>query len=102
MSRCGSSCDPRTTSWRSWSGRTTCLRRLSLIRVDDVRQPLDPAAEQRIPATADLRTALGMLVESGTISLVVVDDDGVATGSVNLGTIQEASATGELAKAPSP
>jgi osmoprotectant transport system ATP-binding protein len=81
-------------------GAHDVLRRLSLIQIEDVLQPIDPAAQEQIPAAADLRTALGRLIESGTTSLVVVDDNGKATGSIGLGTIQNASAPGETAKAP--
>jgi osmoprotectant transport system ATP-binding protein len=81
-------------------GAHDVLRRLSLVQIEDVLQPIDPAAREHIPAGADLRTALGKLIESGTTSLVVVDDNGKATGSIGLGTIQNASAPGEVARAP--
>jgi osmoprotectant transport system ATP-binding protein len=76
-------------------GANDVLRRLSLINVGDVVQPLDLAARKPISATADLRTALGTLIENGATVLVVVDDDGRAIGSINLETIQAASAPTE-------
>jgi osmoprotectant transport system ATP-binding protein len=73
-------------------GAGDVLRRLSLIRVGDVIKPVDPAATQSIPASSDLRTALGQLIESGTTTLVAVGDDREVIGSIDLRAIQEASA----------
>ena len=78
-------------------GAHDVLRRLSLIQVADVLQPVDPDARETIPDSADLRSALGQLIENGTTSLAVIDQEGRITGSVNLGTIQDASAPAEMA-----
>jgi osmoprotectant transport system ATP-binding protein len=72
-------------------GANDVLRRLSLIRVGDVLGPIDPEARETIPADADLRTALGQLVENGTTALAVVDDNRLVSGSVDLRTIEQAS-----------
>jgi len=72
-------------------GAHDVLRRLSLISVADVLQPVDIEAEETIPANADLRAALGMLIENGTTALAVTDEAGAITGSVDLDTIQSAS-----------
>jgi osmoprotectant transport system ATP-binding protein len=72
-------------------GANDVLRRLSLIRVADVLQPVDIEARETIPAAADLRAALAQLMEQGTASLAVVDDNMEIVGSVNLGTIEQAS-----------
>jgi osmoprotectant transport system ATP-binding protein len=76
-------------------GANDVLRRLSLIRVADVLQPVDIEARETIPAAADLRAALAQLMEQGTASLAVVDDNMEIVGSVNLGTIEQASKPAE-------
>jgi len=76
-------------------GANDVLRRLSLIRVADVLQPVDIEARETIPADADLRAALAQLMEQGTTSLAVVDDNMAIVGSVNLGTIEQASKPAE-------
>ena len=76
-------------------GANDVLRRLSLIRVADVLQPVDIEARETIPADADLRAALAQLMELGTTSLAVVDDNKSVVGSVNLGTIEQASKPAE-------
>ena len=76
-------------------GANDVLRRLSLIRVADVLQPVDIEARETIPADADLRAALAQLMEQGTTSLAVVDDNKSVVGSVNLGTIEQASKPAE-------
>jgi osmoprotectant transport system ATP-binding protein len=76
-------------------GANDVLRRLSLIRVADVLQPVDIEARETIPAGADLRAALAQLMEQGTASLAVVDDNMEIVGSVNLGTIEQASKPAE-------
>jgi osmoprotectant transport system ATP-binding protein len=73
-------------------GAGDVLRRLSLIRVQDVLQPVDPSAALAIPASADLRFALGQLIEHGATALAAVGEDGVVLGSIDLPAIQEASA----------
>jgi osmoprotectant transport system ATP-binding protein len=72
-------------------GAHDVLRRLSLIRVGDVLGPVDPDARETIPAGADLRMALGQLVENGTTAFAVVDDNRQVIGSVDLRTIEQAS-----------
>ncbi|HYP59831.1 MAG TPA: ABC transporter ATP-binding protein [Thermomicrobiales bacterium] len=76
-------------------GANDVLRRLSLIRVADVLQPVDIEARETIPADADLRAALAQLMEQGTTSLAVVDNNMAIVGSVNLGTIEQASKPAE-------
>ena len=78
-------------------GANDVLRRLSLIRVADVLQPIDIEARETIPADADLRMALAQLIEQGTTALAVVDDNTHVVGSVNLGTIEQASKPAEAA-----
>jgi osmoprotectant transport system ATP-binding protein len=78
-------------------GANDVLRRLSLIRVADVLQPVDIEARETIPADADLRMALAQLIEQGTTALAVVDDNRAVIGSVNLGTIEQASKPAEAA-----
>jgi osmoprotectant transport system ATP-binding protein len=76
-------------------GANDVLRRLSLIRVADVLQPVDIEARETIPADADLRSALAQLMEQGTTALAVVDDNMTVVGSINLGTIEQASKPAE-------
>ena len=52
-------------------------------------------ARETIPADADLRAALAQLMEQGTTSLAVVDNNMAIVGSVNLGTIEQASKPAE-------
>ena len=71
-------------------GAHDVLRRLSLLTVGAAMRPLAggapdaPAVSQR----NDLRHALGLLLQDGTSSLVVVDDDGNPVGQLDLPAIQ--------------
>jgi hypothetical protein len=64
---------------------------LSLVHVSAV--PLLPpsAGGPEISIDADLRTALGLLMESGATCLSVIDRDGHVAGALDLATIQAAS-----------
>ena len=81
-------------------GADDVLRRLSLIPVVEAILPVDPEATVEIRSTADLRTALGLLMEHGTTSLRVVDGNNIALGAVDLGTIQNLCAPFEQAERP--
>jgi osmoprotectant transport system ATP-binding protein len=72
-------------------GANDVLRRLSLIRVGDVLGPVDPEARETISSGADLRMALGQLIENGTTALAVVDDNMRVIGSVDLRAVEQAS-----------
>jgi osmoprotectant transport system ATP-binding protein len=72
-------------------GARDVLRRLSLVHVSAVPL-LDGRAEgPKISIDADLRTALGLLMESGASCLSVIDRDGSILGALDLATIQAAS-----------
>ena len=81
-------------------GADDVLRRLSLIPVVEAILPVDPEATVEISSTADLRTALGLLMEHGTTSLRVVDGNNIALGAIDLGTIQNLCAPFEQAERP--
>jgi osmoprotectant transport system ATP-binding protein len=72
-------------------GANDVLRRLSLMRVGEVRGPVDPEARETISSGADLRMALGQLIENGTTALAVVDDNMRVIGSVDLRAVEQAS-----------
>jgi osmoprotectant transport system ATP-binding protein len=73
-------------------GEDRALRRLALRRVGDV--PLSPVQGQspdlaRVATSTTVRNALSLMVESGTDSLCVVDDDGVVRGVLELAHVEE-------------
>ncbi|MGH2531815.1 MAG: ABC transporter ATP-binding protein [Thermomicrobiales bacterium] len=73
-------------------GADDTLRRLSLISVWSVARPLNGVRpEPEISATSDLRTALGLLLESRAPALTVLDNDDKPVGLVDLEAIQSAS-----------
>jgi osmoprotectant transport system ATP-binding protein len=68
-------------------GEDRALRRLALRRVTDV--PLGPVQGQtpdtaRVAATATVRNAVSLMLESGTPELLVVGDDGAPVGILTL------------------
>ena len=93
---------------RDLVGAQDVLRRLSLLPVAAVTQ-LNPPGTSRDTVPADLptiarstnlRTALGILLESGAARVTVVDEDARPVGSLDLATIQASSAPEPAASAP--
>jgi len=81
-------------------GAGDVLRRLSLVRVRDVAEPLNGHrlnGDQTIPADSNLRVALSELLAADLTSLMVVDTFGEPIGSISLERIQTVSADPELA-----
>ena len=77
-------------------GAGDVLRRLSLVSAPAAMRPLAngdavAAAEPTVPRSARLRTALGVLLESGAPRVVVVDEDARPVGTLDLRAIQAAS-----------
>lgn len=68
------------------------LRRLTLINVATVMAPIDASRqmprEPQISATADLRSALTVLLSSGADQLMVVDGNGSTVGAVSFERVQ--------------
>jgi osmoprotectant transport system ATP-binding protein len=75
-------------------GAHDVLRRLSLVRVSAVPLLIRGAGPE-ISVDADLRTALGVLMESGAPMLTVIDHDGHSIGGLDLATIQSVSTIAE-------
>jgi osmoprotectant transport system ATP-binding protein len=80
-------------------GAGDVLRRLSLLPIAAAMRPLagadgrSPAPDSpRVALAETLRTALGSLLESGRDQLTVIDTDGQPIGTIDLPTIQAASA----------
>ncbi|MEA2586667.1 MAG: osmoprotectant transport system ATP-binding protein [Thermomicrobiales bacterium] len=80
-------------------GADDVLRRLSLILVADLATPEIVGRGPEIRRTADARSALSLLLESGSKALTVVDDEARPIGSLDLAAIQGASVP--TAEAPS-
>jgi osmoprotectant transport system ATP-binding protein len=72
-------------------GADDVLRRLSLILVADLAMPEIVGSGPEIRRTADARSALSLLLESGSKALTVVDDEARPVGSLDLAAIQGAS-----------
>lgn len=72
-------------------GADDVLRRLSLIRVGDLARPAEVGGGPVISRGADARTALSRLLETGSRSLTVVDEDARSVGTVDLEALQAAS-----------
>jgi osmoprotectant transport system ATP-binding protein len=72
-------------------GADDVLRRLSLLRVADLARPGIVESPLQISRTADARTALSHLLESGLDVITVVDEDARPIGSLDLAAIQAAS-----------
>ena len=76
-------------------GADDVLRRLSLVSVAAAVRPLAGelirTGEPEVPASAQLRTALSVLLERGAERVIVVDDDARPVGTLDLRAIQEAS-----------
>jgi osmoprotectant transport system ATP-binding protein len=75
-------------------GANDVLRRLSLIAAGDLASPRFGLDGPHIARTANARTALSRLLESGTRTLTVVDEDDRPVGSLDLTAIQVASVPG--------
>ena len=76
-------------------GSADPLRRLSLLPVEVALQPLNGSTPLRgptIPLTADLRSALSLLVEAKVPCLVVVGPDRQPLGTVDMESIRAANA----------
>ncbi len=85
-------------------GAHDVLRRLSLMPVGAASEPLANGSAPDVPsvsASAFLRDALSMLVESGVPQLVVLDEDGHPAGTLTMASIQRAAAPPEV-EAPEP
>jgi osmoprotectant transport system ATP-binding protein len=81
-------------------GAGDVLRRLSLVRVRDVAEPLNgyrPEQDQTIPADSNLRVALSELLSADLSSLLVVERSGEPIGAISLERIQTISADPDLA-----
>ena len=73
-------------------GAGDVLRRLSLMRVSDrMTGTTAPGSGPSVPRTADLRTALAAILESGSDTVTVVDDTGTPVGVIDLATIEAVS-----------
>lgn len=74
-------------------GSQDVMRRLSLITVRSISlNPVQPGTDYpAIPVTSDLRSALGLLLESQADALAVWDDENQLIGSINLQTILDYS-----------
>jgi len=81
-------------------GAGDVLRRLSLIRVETIAQPLNGTAVDGLPVVligSDARAALNLLLAGDDDAVVVQDDDGQPLGLVDLDVIQAVSGeTGRL------
>jgi len=73
-------------------GAGDVLRRLSLVPVMAAAQPLEGTLPEHpvIAASADLRTALALLLEERADRLTVIDDDGHPVGTLDLSAIETA------------
>jgi osmoprotectant transport system ATP-binding protein len=91
--------DPADAFVADLVGAGDVLRRLSLLPIAAAMRPL-PVTDGRasmpgsptVALAETLRTALGGLLESGHDRLTVIDDEGRPVGTVDLPSIQEASA----------
>lgn len=72
-------------------GADDVLRRLSLLRVEDLAKPEIVSSPIAVPRSLDARTALSRLLESESDVLTVIDDDARPVGSLDLAAIQAAS-----------
>lgn len=73
-------------------GAHDVLRRLSLISVQDLpSQPPAGQADPTVTPETDLRTALGLMIETGVTALDIVDHEGAVIGSIGLDAIRDAS-----------
>jgi len=93
---------------RDLVGAQDVLRRLSLLPVAAVVRPSAPgSSHDTVPAdrpaiarSTNLRTALGILLESGAPQVTVVDEDARPVGTLDLATIQASSAPEPESVAP--
>lgn len=76
-------------------GADDVLRRLSLIRVADLANGTVVDSPLHIAQTADARSALSDLLESGFDVATVIDEDAKPVGSLDLDVLQRASAPAE-------
>jgi osmoprotectant transport system ATP-binding protein len=68
-------------------GEDRALRRLALRRVGDVQLAGDadaPPHTARVAATATVRNAVSLMLESGRAEVLVVGDDGAVMGTLSL------------------
>jgi osmoprotectant transport system ATP-binding protein len=76
-------------------GSEDVLRRLSLLSVQSVMQPIPAklvaSAGPTLPSTASLREALNHLLLSNVDSLIVTDEQGNPVGTLDLNTIRRAT-----------
>lgn len=76
---------------RGFVGAERALKRLSLAPVTEALGPagLANGTDSTVSATASMREALATILEQGAPAIAVVDETGVAIGSVSLETIVE-------------
>jgi osmoprotectant transport system ATP-binding protein len=75
-------------------GASDALRRLSLIEAESIARPLGAGIvppEMHVPASTDVRTALGTMLASGVDSIALVDAEGLEIGVLDLETVREIS-----------
>jgi osmoprotectant transport system ATP-binding protein len=81
-------------------GAGDVLRRLSLVQVRDVLEPLNGHLQDdplKISAGSNLRQALGELLAADLDTLLVIEESGEPVGTLSLERIQTISADPELA-----
>ncbi|PZR97231.1 MAG: ABC transporter ATP-binding protein [Candidatus Chloroheliales bacterium] len=85
-------------------GAEDVLRRLSLLGVDDVLEPLtSPLAASHaltISLHDDLRHALGLILTSGSDVLRVVDDEGNPHGQITLAALRQLTSADHISPPP--
>jgi len=69
-------------------GADRALRRLSLVKADVLAEPGEAASGPRLPAEANLREVLAMLLAAGADEATLTDPDGTAIGKVTLAAIR--------------
>ncbi len=69
-------------------GADRALRRLSLVKADVLAEPGEAASGPRLPAQANLREVLAMLLAAGADEATLTGPDGTAIGKVTLAAIR--------------
>jgi osmoprotectant transport system ATP-binding protein len=78
-------------------GSDDILRRLSLLSLSKIMQPLDESASPleedapALPGTASVRDAINLLLCGDSNQVVVTDDQGIPVGVVDTGAIRRAA-----------
>lgn len=90
---------PKNDFVRDLIGASDMLRRLGLLPVTAAviaPSPHPPESLPAIPVTADLRTALDLLLKSGAPALTVIDTSGAALGQLDFAAIRSVLDTAAL------